>query len=82
VAKIILQIPDNPYHCILDTDVMDVELRDVFLGVRFITEDGEMLSVCMRDGGFEVHYTGNFGDKGFDAGWFEFKGSHVNQRGA
>lgn len=29
-------------------------LRDVYSGVMFITEDGQRLSVCMRDGGFEV----------------------------
>lgn len=73
MSKIKLSQPEGPYHADIDTGAMKVELRETFLGVAFITEGGERLSVCMRDNGFEVHYTGDFGATGFDAGWFEFK---------
>lgn len=59
-------------------DATDIELREVFNGVTFVTEDGERLSVCMRDSGFEVHYYGgNFEEKSFDLGWFRFVGGRV-----
>lgn len=80
--KVHLKEPDGPYSCELDTGVMTVTLKDVFLGVTFETDGGEKLSVCMRDSGFEIHYTGDFGEKGFDAGWFEFKNSRVNSMGS
>lgn len=83
MAKITLSEPDGPYKCQIDTDVMTVEIRDAFLGVKFITEDGEHLSVCMRDSGFEVHYSGNHNDddseKGFDSGWISFNNSFINK---
>lgn len=71
--KIHLSEPHGPYHCDIDTDVMQVTLREVFLGVAIMTDRGEKLSVSMRDNGFEVHYTGDFGETGFDSGWVEFK---------
>lgn len=70
--------PDGPYSSELDTGVMDVEIREAFLGVGFVTENGERLAVSMRDGGYEVHYTGDFGETGFDAGWFRFNNGVVN----
>lgn len=76
--KIHLKQPDGPYDSVIDTRVMDVELLEVFNGVSLVTEAGEKLSVSMRDHGFEVHYTGDFGEKGFDAGWVEFKGGTVS----
>lgn len=59
----------------LDERGQDVELRHVYEGLTLITDDGERLSVCMRDSGFEVHYYSDEDDegKGFDLGWFEFK---------
>ena len=33
---------------------MDVEIREVFIGIRFITDSGKTLSVSMRDGYFEL----------------------------
>lgn len=36
-----------------------VTITKVFNGVRFITEDGEELSVVMRDSGFEFVYIGD-----------------------
>lgn len=56
MAKIKLSEPNGPYSCTIDTDVMNVELRNAFLGIKFVTEDGEMLSVSMRDQGFEIGY--------------------------
>lgn len=36
----------------------DIILRQVFLAVGLITEDGEEFSICMRDTGFEFQYAG------------------------
>ena len=81
MSKIILSNPNNDYSCEIDTGVMDVELREVFTGVQFITEDDERLSVCMRDSGFEVVYTGNFQKIGlaFKQGIISGKGG-LNER--
>ena len=68
-----LSEPDGPYGCEIDPGVMDVQLREVFLGVRFVTEGGAQLSVSMRDDGFEVHYWG----EGFDCGWTHFQNGTV-----
>ncbi len=54
MAKITMSEPGGPYKAVIDTEVMDVTLRKVFLGVAFETEDGCRLSVCMRDDGYEV----------------------------
>lgn len=40
----------------ITTGVDSVEIREAFIGPKFITSDGEELSVCMRDSGFEIHY--------------------------
>lgn len=81
MAKIRLSDSSDAYDCVIDTKVMEVEIRETFLGVLFVTEDGEHLAVSMRDNGFEVHYTGIFGSKGFDAGWFDFKAGNVTRQG-
>jgi len=81
MAKIILSEPKGPYRCTLDTDVMDVVLKEVFLGVIFKTADGEALAVCMRDSGFEVHYMSAFGETRFDAGITEFKNGVIKKLG-
>ena len=73
--KIRLSEPDDSYHAEIDSTVMDVEVRECFLGVEFVTEDGARLAVSMRDDGFEVHYWG----EGFDAGWVDFKGGVSSQ---
>lgn len=54
MAKIKLKVKDSPYETRIDTDVMDVEITEAFLGVRFVTADGKTLSVSIRDGGFEL----------------------------
>lgn len=40
----------------IDTDVADVEITENFLGVMFVTRDGERLAVAHRDTGFELMY--------------------------
>lgn len=77
MAEIILKQPGGPYKAIIDTEALDVEVRKAYLGVSLITENGEKLSVAMRDDGFEVRYTGDFGDDGFDMGYTEFKNGIV-----
>lgn len=79
--KILIQEPDGPYKCEVDSGVMYVTLKEVFLGVALTTDDGETLHISMRDSGFEIHYTGDFGEKGFDAGWVDFKGGQMTPRG-
>ena len=54
MAMITIKQPGGPYNATLDTGAMDVDIREAFLGVRFITESGRTLSVSMRDGGFEI----------------------------
>lgn len=65
MAKIKLSEAQGPYGCSIDTDVMQVEIRDCFLGVCFVTEDGEGLAVSMRDTGFELHYFSDDGAQGW-----------------
>lgn len=79
MSKIILKQPGGPYKCEIDTEVMEVEIRNAFIGVSFITDSGEKLSVSMRDNGFEVHYSGDFGEQGFNAGWTDFKEGKISQ---
>lgn len=57
MAKITLKEPDGPYFTIVDTGSMDVLFEEVFLGVRFITAAGEILTVAMRDTGYELTYS-------------------------
>lgn len=72
MAQIIIKEPSNstPYSATLETDVMDVTIKRVFIGVGFETEDGARLSVCERDNGYVVRYVDAAGN---DHGWVEFK---------
>jgi hypothetical protein len=63
--KITIAAPDGPYKAEIDTEVMDVTLRDVFIGVGFETADGVRLAVCMKDDGYEVRLD--------DGPWIELK---------
>lgn len=54
MAKIKLSVPNSPYSTQLDTEVMNVEIREAYLGVKFIAPNGRTLSVSMRDEGFEL----------------------------
>ena len=76
--KIKLSEPNGPYSATIDTEVMNVEIREAFLGVVLISPNGEQLAVCMRDGGFEAHYFGDFGNTGFDSGWISFNNGSVS----
>lgn len=57
--------PDGPYQAEVDPGVMEVEIREAFVGLGLVSPDGQRLSVCMRDGGFEVRHNGGE--------WVEFK---------
>lgn len=56
MAKIILSTPHGPYQTKIDTQVMDVEIQEVYNGVKFITPEGNRLTVSQRDSGFEITY--------------------------
>lgn len=56
MAKILLKEPDGPYSAEINTGAMDVEIRNAYIGVKFITEEGKTLSISMRDGDFELIY--------------------------
>jgi hypothetical protein len=53
---IILSEPAGPYNAYIDPGVMSVKIEKAYTGVIFKTEDGEILSVAMRDSGFELNY--------------------------
>lgn len=57
--KIQMSEPDGPYSCELDTGVMMVDIREAFIGAKFITDADECLVVSMRDSGFELSYVVN-----------------------
>lgn len=44
-----------------------IQLEDVFIGVDLKTRDGEEMTICMRDSGFEFRYQGEwyFAKEGF-----------------
>lgn len=75
MAKIILKEPNGPgpHTCVIDTGVMDVEILESYLGVGFVSESGEKLSVCVRDTGFEVRHTDV---NGVSTKWLELKGTN------
>ena len=75
--KIRLTNPDNNYASTVDTEVMDAEIKEAFIGPTFVTADGERLSVCMRDSGFEVCYIAR---DGAEPQWFSFQGGLVSPR--
>jgi hypothetical protein len=47
-----------------------IELSEVYNGVGFRTEEGDYLSVCMRDRGYEFNYCGK---------WYEAKDGVVKE---
>jgi hypothetical protein len=36
----------------------EIQFEEVFIGITLKTNDGEKLSICMRDSGFEFNYQG------------------------
>lgn len=65
-------------ECEINTMANDVEIREAFNGIVFITKEGERLAVSMRDSGFEVHYFHDHPQL-WDSGWFEFKSGKVQR---
>jgi len=55
MATITIKEPEGPYSATIDTGVMDVVLKQTFIGVTFVTEEGKELHVSMRDGGYEIY---------------------------
>lgn len=78
MTKIIINEPERPYKAVIDTGAMEVELKETYIGVHFLTSEGARLSVSERDGGFEVKYAGDFGQTGFNAGTTTFKDGKVD----
>lgn len=56
MAKITIDKDVIASNLVLDTSVFDVTIEKAYLGVRFISDNGEEIYVCNRDGGFEVGY--------------------------
>lgn len=42
------------------TNDLGIQIEEVFSGLTLITESGEMMSICMRDTGFEFNYQGKW----------------------
>ena len=44
-----------------------IQLEDLFIGIDLKTRDGEEMTICMRDSGFEFRYQGEwyFAKEGF-----------------
>ena len=64
MGKIRINSPDKNNDLLdLDYGINDVTLFKTFLGVRFVTESGEVLSVSMRDSGFELRYQNQSGSR-------------------
>lgn len=45
----------------LETDEHgQITLKEVYASIRFVTDDGVELFLCMRDGGYEFKYAGRW----------------------
>jgi hypothetical protein len=55
--RIQLNNHDTRYGVTVETDSMDVEIYEAFVGPIFWTSNDEGLGVCMRDSGYELSYT-------------------------
>ena len=56
MATIKLSVPHTPYKATINTEVMDVEIREAFNGVMFTSLNGRKMYVSERDGYFEITY--------------------------
>lgn len=54
--KITISNESDDYCTFIDTDVQNVLITEAYIGPKLVTDDGEELSVCMRDNGFEITY--------------------------
>lgn len=52
-------------------DTQELVFRKVYNSISFETENKEMISICMRDSGFEFNYNGT---------WYEAKNGIVKER--
>jgi len=50
------------------TEDLGIQLEEVFSGLTLKTKSGEVMSICMRDSGFEFKYQGE---------WYFAKEGHV-----
>ena len=50
-----------------------ITLKEVYTGIRLVSDDQEEFAICMRDSGFEFKYDGN---------WWEAKGGYIRMMGA
>jgi len=59
------------------TEQLGIQLEEVFSGVTLKTDSGEIMSICMRDTGFEFSYQGQwyFAKEGY------LEPFHVSPRG-
>ena len=55
MAEITIRDVDR-IHAQIDTQVSDVEIRKAYTGIFFQADYGEEMTMCMRDGGFELKY--------------------------
>lgn len=77
--KVIIQHGQDPaiFGTRLET-TGEVRIKEAYSGVLFETPDGEKLSVCMRDSGFEIRYTSDhIHNDRFDSGVVELKNGHI-----
>jgi len=56
MANIKIREPDGPYGAEINTGVMRVFVTEAYIGLTFVTPDGEVLDVLMRDSGYELNY--------------------------
>ena len=53
MAIITLKTPGTGYTTVIDTGVSEIEIKENFLGISMITEEGSTMSIVQRDFGFE-----------------------------
>ena len=54
--KITISTEDCDACTIMQTEGQSVLITEAYVGPTFVSDDGDELSVCMRDGGFEITY--------------------------
>ena len=61
------------------TEDRTIRLREVFNSVLFETKEGEKLTVCMRDGGFEIGVKDSVKSEGKEEHftWYSIQGGNV-----
>jgi hypothetical protein len=54
--KITISNEHTEFCTFVETDGQDVLITEAYIGPKLVTDEGEELSICMRDNGFEVTY--------------------------